>query len=147
MSSSEASAGRWRSPSLSGSLGLLALVLLGGAALARVYPALLSALWTCSLKELTGLPCLSCGLTRVLLHFASGEPLAAFALAPLPALAVVLSLALGAWQLLARWRRSPLPDDVLGRWLSLRAVRWSALACVLALWGYAIVRSLATGAP
>lgn len=147
MTSSEASAGRWRRPSLSGSVGLIALALLAGALLARAYPQLLSALWTCNLKALTGLPCLSCGLTRVLLHFASGEPLAAFALAPLPALAIVLSLALGVWQLLARWRRTPLPDDVLGRWLSRRGVRWGALVSVLALWGYAIARSLATGAP
>lgn len=151
MTSSVASAGHGRRPlkvpSLAGSLGLLALLLVVGAVVARANPGLLSVLWTCSIKDLTGLPCLTCGLTRVLLHFAAGEVKEAFLLAPLPALFLVLSLLAGAWHVLARVRRTTLPDVVVGRWLAKRAVRWSALAAVLSLWAYAIVRSLQTGAP
>lgn len=151
MTSSVASAGHGRgplkAPSLSGSAGLLALLLVVGAIIARANPGLLSLLWTCTIKDLTGLPCLTCGLTRVLLHFAAGEVWAAFVLAPLPAISIVLSLVAGAWHVVGRARRTTLPDEVVGRWLRKRPVRWSALASVLLLWAYAIVRSLQTGAP
>lgn len=127
--------------------GAGALALLLGGAVARAYPSLLSSLWTCTFKALTGLPCPTCGISRVLVLLAHGEVGAAFALSPLPAVAVVLSLLAGAWHLLAWGFRLPLPDDVIGRWRSRAAVRWSAVASGLVLWGYAIVRSLLTGAP
>lgn len=133
--------------SLSACLGALSALLLVGAVVARAHPALLSVLWECLFKRLTGVPCLTCGLTRVLLHLAGGEIGAAFALAPLPASVLALSLAAGAWHVLARVAGTRLPDEVIGRWLDRAAVRWGAIACGLALWGYAIARSLSTGAP
>lgn len=128
-------------------LGAVALVLLGGAAVVRAHPSLLSLLWPCAFKQLTGLPCATCGISRVLVHLAGGEVGAAFVLAPLPAGVVTFSLLLGVWYGLARLRQRPLPDEVIGRWLSRAAVRWGAIASGLVLWGYAIVRSLSTGAP
>lgn len=115
--------------------------------MATVYPELLGALWTCTLRDVLGVPCLSCGLTRVLLLLAEGQVIAAFALAPLPALTVVLAVLVGAWHVVARARSTALPDEVLGRWLQKSAVRWGLLASVLSLWAYAIARSLLTGAP
>lgn len=132
---------------LSPVLGAVAVLLVAGAVVARAQPWLLSLLWQCTFKELTGIPCLTCGLTRVLVHLAGGEVLAAFALAPLPASAVVLALVAGGWYVGARLTGRALPDEVIGRWLRVSAVRWGVVASGLALWGYAIARSLSTGAP
>jgi hypothetical protein len=140
-------AGWPRAPSVAGVGGSLALLVLLGAAAANANPWLLGGLWGCPFKELTGLPCATCGITRVLLLLAEGEWLAAARPAPLPFFLGVLCLAAGAWQLVARARSRPLPDDVVPRWFRPLWMKGLLVVWVVALWGYAIARSLATGAP
>lgn len=138
---------RTQGTSLSGVAGLAAVALLVGARVAGVFPELLGALWTCGLKELTGVPCPTCGLTRVLLRLSHGDVVGAITLAPLPTLFVFFVFVAGAWQLLARAGRAPFPDDVIGRRLGSRAALLGLGIGTLTLWGYAIARSLQTGAP
>ncbi len=140
-------AGWLRAPSVAAVCGSAALLLLLGAALAKAYPWLLSGLWDCFFKEHTGLPCATCGISRVLLLLVDGDVLAALALAPLPFLLVVLSLAAGAWHLVALARSRPLPDAVVPRWFKPLWAKGLLVVGVASLWGYAIARSLATGAP
>lgn len=140
-------ASRLRAPSIAAVCGALALLLLLGGAVANAHPWLLSGLWDCFFKEHTGLPCATCGISRVLLLLAEGDLLAALRLAPLPFFLVVLSLAAGAWHLAALALCRPLPDAVLARWFSSRWARALLVVVVVGLWAYAIARSLMTGAP
>ena len=81
---------------------LILLAPIGVAALlaARFFP--FSALPTmCTMKLLTGQPCLACGMTRSWIHLAHGHPLAAVAQNPLGAL-LFAATALALVYLLAR---------------------------------------------
>lgn len=138
---------RWYHLSISGTLGLFAFGCLIAGRVAQAKPGLLGLLWTCPVKSATGLPCFTCGITRVSMLLAHGELWDALVLAPLPFLIVTLSLVAGAWHLYAKVAKRPLPDEVLGRLVPMKPVRVGVTVSFLALWGYAIVRSILTGAP
>lgn len=71
---------------LVGTLGIAALVLLPLEALAPFAGG-------CTFKGLTGIPCMSCGLTRAVLALSQGDPLATLRLNPLFGAAGLLLLA------------------------------------------------------
>jgi hypothetical protein len=136
-----------RGVSLSATLGATSLALVIAAAWFNANPSGLDSLWNCPWKTLLGIPCFTCGITRVYLHLAAGEIGAAIALAPLPFLLATGALAVGGWSVVARLRGGRDPDQVLGALLERRAVWLPAALLAAALWGYAVVRSLQTGAP
>ncbi|MFZ9888393.1 MAG: DUF2752 domain-containing protein [Myxococcota bacterium] len=138
---------RPRGISLSLWAGLGGAALLLGAQVALRWPSVLRVLWPCPFRAVTTLPCPTCGLTRVLLLLAKGQPLEALTLAPLPTLVLGGALTLGAGEALRGLLRRQSLDSLLTRWLRHRPVRWSAAVFAVVLWGYAIARSLHTGAP
>lgn len=128
-------------------LGALALAVV---ALGRLYPGspgLQALLWPCPLKAMTGLPCPTCGITRVAVLLAQGEVLEALLLAPLPALGLLGALVLGAWGALAAALRRPGPMAATARWRANPRVGWWLLGGALGLYGATLVRSVLTGAP
>lgn len=95
---------------------------------------------TCGLKELVGLPCLTCGATRATLHLLHGNPLSAIAMQPL---IVTLYGALVVWGLVSgiayltnRAVRVDLTD-----W-QLTALKISLLVGPLLNWGYLIAAGI-----
>lgn len=136
-----------RRVSLSFALGLSAWGCLVAGRLLDALPALGSFLSRCPFKALTSLPCFFCGITRVFLLLGEGALLDALLLAPLPFLLATSALALGVWSVLSRLRGAPEPDEVLGRLLRRKGVLVLGAVSFLALWGYAISRSLLLGAP
>jgi hypothetical protein len=134
--------------SISGTLGLFSAACLVAGVVVNARPSVGGFLWDCPVKSLFDVPCFSCGITRVYMHLASGQVLDALALAPLPFLAAVLSLFAGAWHLYAKTTgKVPLPDAVIGRWLLNGRFKLSLMLGFFGLWGYAMIRSLLTGAP
>lgn len=110
-------------------------------------PGLLSWLWECPIKALSGLPCFTCGITRVVLLIGQGHWLDALTLAPLPFLVILGSWIAGGFHLFARLARRTPPDEWIARRLVIRSVRYLLVALFFGLWGYALVRSILTGAP
>jgi len=106
-----------------------------------------SFLWDCPFKTMTGIPCVTCGITRVFVLLGHGEVREALALAPFPFLLVTGSVAAGAVALYARLTSGRDPDAIVFAFLRPRAGKVLTVVSVLALWGYAIARSLHTGAP
>lgn len=105
--------------------------------LAPFGPWLASLLWACPLKELTGIPCPSCGTTRAALHLARLEVVEALVRYPLPTLAWLVFLLGGLASGLAALLGRPLPSvrrPPVAFW-------WILGLAVLANWGY----SIATG--
>ncbi len=68
--------------------GGIALVML---VVGRLQPVLLFAP-DCAFKGLTGIPCLTCGSTRALVHLSHGDVLSAFAMNPLMTLCLISAL-------------------------------------------------------
>jgi hypothetical protein len=126
--------------------GLAALVLVLG----RVFPhstALQGLLWPCPLKLASGVPCVTCGITRVSVDLAHGEVLDALALAPLPTLALLFCLGLGTAALVAWIRRRRGPDRLV-LWLLITTPGRATLGVlVLGLYAWTLVRFTATGLP
>jgi hypothetical protein len=134
-------------PSVSGTLGLLSFLALIAGRVLDHSPELGRFLWPCPLKAVTGIPCFTCGITRIYVMLGRGDVVDAFLLAPLPFFLVLGTLGAGAWQLWARAKGKPLPDDVIGRWIDRRRNLALTLLVICLLWGYAIYRSHLTGAP
>lgn len=105
------------------------------AALSPLAPRLAAGLPDCLFKQLTGLPCPTCGATRAALALARFDFAAAFAVSPLAAagwsLLVAGGLAAGL-AALARFELPEPPNDLP------RPVRWALLAAFLANWAYLI---------
>lgn len=81
----------WRKVARFGVPEVFALIGLLSFAVARYLP-VLSVPYTCPMKGIFGIPCMTCGMTHAFVHLAHGEAAAAFGASPFGAL-----LALGAW--------------------------------------------------
>ena len=79
---------------------------------------------TCGLKQLLGIPCLSCGATRATLLLLSGDPLAALTMQPL----VILG-----YGLLAIWGIVSLGTVVTGRTLEVSLTRRESMGLKVAV--------------
>jgi len=117
----------------------LQIALLGGGVVAllaaRFFPfAALPPL--CGFKFLTGLPCLTCGMTRSWVHLAHGRLVDAWAMSPLGAVLFVATIVAMAYGF-ARIAGLPALRVDLGarsRWI----VRAAAVLAVLANWGWVV---------
>jgi 1,6-anhydro-N-acetylmuramate kinase len=116
--------------------GAAALALL---VLAPALPALASVLPACPFRELTGLPCLTCGTTRAALSVLDRDLAGALRFNPLATLAGIAFLAGGlaapAWALLAMPVPERLPSATPGR-------RTLAIAILLVAWGWQVIRGI-----
>jgi hypothetical protein len=92
----------------------------------------------CPFREVTGLPCPTCGSTRMVEALLQADVLAAFTLNPLVFLVIAGIACWSAGSILRRalgWRR---PSLVLGRGEQ-RWIRVAAIVVVLCGWGYVIL--------
>lgn len=99
--------------------------------------------WGCALRENTGIPCLSCGMTRSFDWFAQGRLLDSLLINPLGFALAVVSLTAFVY-LLAIPLRLPRLEIRLSERASM-VVRYGALLMLAANWGYLIARTLLTG--
>jgi len=116
------------------------LILAGaGLALARFWPHQLLQVTSCPLRELTSIPCPTCGSTAAATSLAAGDPLRALALNPLMVLSggvlAVWSLHAMAATLVPAWRFSL---EVGPR--EKKAASYLAAILILANWVYLILR-------
>jgi len=89
----------------------------------------------CFFKQLTGLPCATCGLTRMARALAGGDLAGAFHWHPVAAALLLAAPLAAVWDLYLGWRGRPLPrvpDTVL--------VRCGAAGLFLGTWALQIVR-------
>ena len=102
---------------------------------ARFFP-LLELGYPCPFKALTGLPCLTCGMTHAFVHLAHGEVVAAVAASPAGALLAACAwlLAVGDAVRLALALPLSLPGP-----RAARALAWGVALALLANWGYLVV--------
>jgi len=91
----------------------------------------------CLFKLATGLPCATCGTTRMARALAEGDLAAAFHWHPVAAAAVLLAPLAAAWDARRAWRREPFPEvpDTLG-------ARLMVVGLFLAAWGLQILRGV-----
>lgn len=134
-------------PSLSLCMGIFATVCVLIGKWSQHEPGLLRWLWECPFKALSGLPCFTCGITRVVLLVGEGQWAEALTLAPLPFLVITGSWIAGGFHLIARLARRTPPDEWIARRLATRSVRYVLVVLFFGLWGYALLRSILTGAP
>ena len=122
--------------------GTLVLALLAtGAALSAAWVRFGLPLPHCTLKEWTGLPCATCGTTRLVQALLSGEILAAFALNPLVFSGLVLTTAWGVTSAV-RWAFDlPLRPFTVGPDHRARLVL-VAVAAVILNWIYLVARGI-----
>jgi hypothetical protein len=120
-----------------GSIGVLLLLV------ARFVPLARLPFWGCLLRKKTGIPCLSCGMTRAFDWFMHGRLLDSLLVNPLGFLLALLSV-IGFAYLVLRPLRPPRLKieltDRQGNW-----ARVGALTLIAANWGYLIVRAVAFG--
>ena len=117
-----------------GAIGLFLIVV------ARFVPLARLPYWGCGLRNLTGYPCLACGMTRSFDWFAQGRILDSLLINPLGFLLAVLSV-VGVVYLLLRPLRLPRLEIEL----SDRASSWArllAIALIFANWGYLVTRAV-----
>lgn len=108
--------------------------------------ALLAVVWSrldlprplCPLREASGLPCPTCGATRMVDALLRGDAAAALALNPLLFLGIVGVAFWALGSILRRALRWPRPRLVLGPDEKLR-LRIAAIAVILGGWGYVIL--------
>jgi len=96
--------------------------------------------WGCILRKLTGIPCLTCGMTRSFDWFARGRLLDSLLINPLGFMLALVS-ALGVLYFVL----SPLRLPRLHIELSDRAANWTRIATIfiiLANWGYLVARTV-----
>jgi hypothetical protein len=118
-----------------GGIGLLAVLVARFVPLARWFP-----FWGCVIRRKTGIPCLTCGMTRSFDWFMQGRFLDSLSVNPLGFLLALLSAA-GALYFLAR----PLRLPRLRIELTSRQAAGARIGAVLLLalnWGYLLARAL-----
>lgn len=99
--------------------------------------------WGCPLRETTGLPCLSCGMTRAFDWLMRGRLLDSFLINPLGFLLALLG-AISALYLLLAPLRPPRPQLAIPAPLPLW-VRLGLGGAIAGNWVYLVVRTLITG--
>jgi Protein of unknown function (DUF2752) len=106
-------------------------------AAARFLP-LLDVPYECPFRALTGLPCVTCGMTHAFVHLAHGEAAAALLASPAGALLAALAwtFAAAAVLRLAAGLRWPSPSPGAARALAL-----AGAAALLANWAFLVVAS------
>jgi hypothetical protein len=122
----------WRKAARFGVPEVFALIGLLSFLVARFLP-ILAVPYTCPMKGILGIPCMTCGMTRAFVQLAHGEGVAALGASPLGAL-----LAAGAW-LYAALDLTRAALDLPFPYLDLRLQRAlvAVAACALALnWGW-----------
>lgn len=116
-------------------------VLLGGIltwAVLAVLPSEGPLRWLpCPLKRLTGLPCLSCGMTRCLTALAEGDLSRAWHWHPVGLLGVFLLPWLGLWDLVRAMRGSAYPALPERPW-----TRWAVAGALAGIWCLQVVRGI-----
>lgn len=93
----------------------------------------------CPFHALTGMPCLACGTTRAALLLAAGDPLGAFLMNPLAAVALAV-LWLGGL-VAPLWLALALPSPAVPRALPL-AARVALVLLLVANWCFLVVRGV-----
>ncbi len=96
--------------------------------------------WGCTLRRVTGFPCMGCGLTRAFDRITHLRVAGAFDANPLGALAAILLALLVVYAVARNLVLFPRPEFVLDerQW---RGVRWTLLVGILLNWGWVIVRT------
>ena len=116
--------------------GITLLAVLGLIVAARFYAWIPFKPAPCSMRTLTGLPCLGCGGTRSMRALAQGDVVSAITLNPLAMLGVVFAFG---WFFLNLWRAITAAPPRVGKKLP---GRWIAVICValaLANWTYLVL--------
>ncbi len=124
------------------------LEMMGAAGLALLFTARFIPLarlpwWGCPLREITGLPCLSCGMTRSFDWFMRGRLLDSLAINPLGFLLASLAAIAALYLLLA-----PLRPPRLQLSLPPRMALWARIGAGVAIagnWVFLLARALLTG--
>ncbi len=91
----------------------------------------------CAFKQLTGIPCATCGLTRCVMALGHWDWRAAFHWHPAAACLAALLPVLALWDLRRAWRQEPypqLPDS--------RAARMVVGLILLAVWALQVARGI-----
>lgn len=121
-----------------GSVDALGLIGLLGLLVARFVPvAVLIPFWGCQFREVTGIPCPGCGLTRVADRFAHFNVLGALAANPLGTVAAAFFAAMTAWSFLHLAFKVPVAELQLSD-AAWKRVRWLALGLFAANYGWVV---------
>ncbi len=124
-------------PEIYGLIGFGLLVTARFVPLARWLP-----FWGCTMRRVTGIPCLSCGMTRSFDWFMQGRFLDSLSINPLGFVLALLSAVGGLYGLLYLLRvRAPRLEVSLSPNEG-NAVRYAAILALAANWGYVVARAL-----
>ncbi len=130
----------WPSPNRRfGFVDALAITGLCGFLVARFIPVARLPFWGCAFRDLTGWPCLGCGLTRVadrMSHFNFPGALDANPLGALAAFAFMVAIV---WSVLHLAFKVPYPNVFVGDPIASR-LRWGLLVAVVVNWGWMAAR-------
>lgn len=118
-------------------LGLTGLV---GLLVARYVPLARLPFWGCYIRDVTGWPCLGCGLTRVADHVSHGNVAAAWAANPLGTIAALLFVGCILASFLHLAFKLPLPSVQLTP-LEARLARVSLVVAVVLNYGFVVVKT------
>jgi hypothetical protein len=126
---------RNRTPGTLDALGLIGLV---GLLVGRYVPlATLIPFWGCSFRQVTGVPCPGCGLTRVADRVAHLNVMGALTANPLGTVAALLFALAAVAMVVHLVFGVPLPELVLSE-AEWRVVRWAALGLFLANYAFVV---------
>lgn len=124
-----------RSVGAADAMGFIGLI---GLLVARFVPiATLIPFWGCMFRQVTGIPCPGCGLTRVADRFAHLNVVGALKANPLGTLAAAFFATMAVWSFLHLAFKVPIPELVLDddEW---RRVRWAVLFLFIANYAWVV---------
>lgn len=113
-----------------GTIGLIALIA------ARLVPPALTDFYRCPFRVITGIPCLTCGITRSFRHMVHGRFYEAFSLTPLGALFCILTMLYVIYALTVVVFRLPRPRFRLNRSVCRLTLRLGLPGILLLNWIY-----------